>query len=130
MHSVWKIFCFCKENVKIHFKLFSERKTSVENEKGEWYSKISEERALIRILIVEDDEHIAKMIAAALNIGGYQSFYLRRRGGSDTENSERILRLDSVGCDVARNGRLYHHGKKYRTEIFRLFPNRYAGSCG
>ena len=29
---------------------------------------------MIRILIVEDDEHIAKMIAAALNIGGYQSF--------------------------------------------------------
>lgn len=46
---------------------------SVENGKEGWYSKILEERRLIRILIVEDDEHIAKMITAALEIGGYYS---------------------------------------------------------
>lgn len=58
---------------------------SVENRKEGWYSKILEERRLIRILIVEDDEHIAKMITAALEIGGYYSSDLRRRNQGDPE---------------------------------------------
>ncbi len=48
---------------------------------------------MIRILIVEDDEHIAKMIAAALNIGGYQSFIC-------DDGAEAIQRIQSESFDL------------------------------
>lgn len=48
---------------------------------------------MIRILIVEDDEHIAKMIAAALNIGGYQSFIC-------DDGAQAIQRIQSEPFDL------------------------------
>ena len=59
------------------------------------------------ILIVEDDEHIAKMIAATLSIGGYTSEICEDGERAVTLISERDYDLSLIHISVYFEGRFY-----------------------